>query len=169
MGTGQDDDLGNTDDRLPDTATGSSTEADQPAADSVEARSVPPDPADTRPPVPDSEARPPVPDSGARPATPPDSAPTGDARRRLAIVIALYTALRLGLTAVLAALLAIFMPLLVALAFALVLQMPLAFVLFRGTRQRLSEALAVANAQRRAERERLQAALAGDADGEDDR
>jgi hypothetical protein len=77
-------------------------------------------------------------------------------------VIALYTLERLGLTAALAFGLSYLMPLLVALAFAIVLQMPLAFVLFRGTRQRLSDALAVTNARRRAERERLRAALAGE-------
>jgi hypothetical protein len=95
-----------------------------------------------------------------------DPAPGPDpaARRRLAGIIAWYTAERLGLTAVLAALLALFMPLLVALAFAIVLQMPLAFVLFRRTRERLGAALAVTNAQRRSERDRLRAALAGEAE-----
>ena len=81
-------------------------------------------------------------------------------------MIALYSLERLGLTALLAFALAYFMPLLVALAFAVVLQMPLAFVLFRGTRDRLSAALAVANDRRRSDRDQLRAALAGDSDAD---
>ena len=77
-------------------------------------------------------------------------------------MIALYSLERLGLTALLAFALSYFMPLLVALAFAVVLQMPLAFVLFRGTRDRLSAALAVANDRRRSDRDQLRAALAGE-------
>jgi hypothetical protein len=81
-------------------------------------------------------------------------------------VIALYSLERLGLTALLAFALSYLMPLLVALAFAVVLQMPLAFVLFRGTRDRLSAALAVANDRRRSDRDQLRAALAGDSDAD---
>jgi hypothetical protein len=90
--------------------------------------------------------------------------PAGDPRTRLAGVIALYTLERLGLTAVLAFVLSYFMPVLVALAFAVVLQMPLAFVLFRRTRDRMSAALAVTNARRRSDRDQLRAALAGEDD-----
>lgn len=73
-----------------------------------------------------------------------------------------YTALRLGLIAVLTAVLALFMPLIVALAFAIILQLPLAYLLFPGPRKRVNAALAAASAQRRAERDRLRAALAGE-------
>ncbi len=79
-------------------------------------------------------------------------------------MIALYTLERLGLTVVLAFVLSYFMPVLVALAFAVVLQMPLAFVLFRRTRDRMSAALAVTNARRRSDRDQLRAALAGEDD-----
>lgn len=90
--------------------------------------------------------------------------PQANPRARLAGAITLYTVERLGLTAVLAFALSFFMPVLVALAFALVLQMPLAFVLFRGSRDRLSAALAVSNARRRSDRDRLRAVLAGEDD-----
>ena len=99
-----------------------------------------------------------------RPQSSPAADPAGDPRTRLAGVIALYTIERLGLTAVLAFILSYFMPVLVALAFAVVLQMPLSFVLFRGTREGLSAALAVTNARRRSDRDQLRAALAGEDD-----
>ena len=74
-----------------------------------------------------------------------------------------YTVLRLGLIAILTAGLALFMPLIVALLFAIIVQLPLAYVLFPGPRKRVNAAMAAASTHRRAERERLRAALAGDA------
>lgn len=73
----------------------------------------------------------------------------------------MYTILRLGLIAVLTAALALFMPLIVALLFAIIVQLPLAYVLFAGPRKRVNAAMATASAHRRAERERLREALAG--------
>lgn len=87
------------------------------------------------------------------------------ARGDLIGAIALYTVLRLGLMAVLTVALMFVMPLIVALAFAVVLQLPLALLLFRGPRHRLTAALARARSRRSAERDRLRAALLGDAPG----
>lgn len=85
----------------------------------------------------------------------------------LAGPLLVYTALRLGLIAVLTAVLVLFMPLIVALAFAIILQLPLAYLLFPGPRRRVNAALAAASGQRRAERDRLRAALAGEDSGAD--
>jgi len=76
--------------------------------------------------------------------------------------LAVYSLLRLALVAVLTALLMIFMPLIVALLFAVVIQLPLSWLLFAGPRRRVNEAMARSSAQRRAERDRLQAALSGE-------
>jgi hypothetical protein len=84
-------------------------------------------------------------------------------RGGLAGPLLVYTALRLGLIAVLTAVLALFMPLIVALLFAIIVQLPLAYVLFPGPRKRVNAAMAAVSAHRRAERERLRAALAGEA------
>lgn len=92
---------------------------------------------------------------------------TGTDRPALAGPLLVYTALRLGLIAILTVVLALFMPLIVALAFAIILQLPLAYLLFPGPRRRVNAALAAASAQRRAERDRLRAALAGDGPGAD--
>jgi len=81
--------------------------------------------------------------------------------------IAVYTVLRLGLMAVITVALMWFMPLIVALAFAVVAQLPLAIVLFPKQRRDLTAALAHAKADRTAERDRLRAALTGDAQDED--
>ncbi|WP_395729366.1 DUF4229 domain-containing protein [Nakamurella sp.] len=83
--------------------------------------------------------------------------------RGLARPLVVYTVLRLGLIAILTAVLVLFMPLIVALLFAIIVQLPLAYVLFSGPRQRVNAAMAAASAHRRTERERLRAALAGDA------
>lgn len=85
----------------------------------------------------------------------------------LAVAIALYTVLRLGLLAVLTVALMFVMPLIVALAFAVVLQLPLALLLFSGPRHRLTAAMARARSRRSAERDRLRAALLGDQPGTD--
>lgn len=81
---------------------------------------------------------------------------------RLAGPLVIYSVLRVGLIAVLTAVLAIFMPLIVALMFAIVLQLPLAWILFRGPRERVTDAMAQRSATRRAERQRLQSALSGE-------
>jgi len=73
-----------------------------------------------------------------------------------------YTALRVGLIAVVTALLMLFMPFIVALLFAIIVQLPLSWLLFAGPRRRVNEAMAASSAHRRAERERLRAALAGE-------
>lgn len=91
----------------------------------------------------------------------------GGGRPPLAGPLVIYTALRLGLIAVLTAVLVLFMPLIVALAFAIILQLPLAYLLFPGPRRRVNAALAAASGQRRAERDRLRAALAGEDSGAD--
>ena len=76
--------------------------------------------------------------------------------------LAVYTLLRLALVAVLTAVLTIFMPLIVALLFAIIIQLPLSWLLFAGPRRRVNEAMARSSAERRAERDRLQAALSGE-------
>jgi predicted PurR-regulated permease PerM len=79
-----------------------------------------------------------------------------------------YTLLRVVLFAVIAVALSIFMPLVVAALFAIVLQLPLAWVLFGRQRRRVNDAIARASRHRRADRDRLRAALAGTVDGSSD-
>jgi Protein of unknown function (DUF4229) len=116
--------------------------------------------------TPQAPARTSVPDAAEGPTAPVDPAaeagtpPVGPG---LAGPLLVYTALRLGLIAILTAMLALFMPLIVALLFAIIVQLPLAYVLFPGPRRRVNAAMAAASTHRRAERERLRAALAGDA------
>ncbi|HEY7814099.1 MAG TPA: DUF4229 domain-containing protein [Nakamurella sp.] len=89
--------------------------------------------------------------------------PTGPARNSgLAGPLLVYTVLRVGLIAVITMLLMLFMPFIVALLFAIIVQLPLSWLLFAGPRRRVNEAMAVSSAHRRAERERLRAALAGE-------
>jgi len=73
----------------------------------------------------------------------------------------IYSLLRVGLLVVLAAGLSFLMPLILALLFAVVLALPLSWVVFAGVRHRVNTAIAVKTAHRRAERERLRAALNG--------
>ncbi len=75
-----------------------------------------------------------------------------------------FTLLRIGLTAVLTAALMLIaqVPLIIALTIAIVLQLPLSMLLFGPQRDRLNAALAIRNADRRAERGRLRAELRGD-------
>lgn len=106
-----------------------------------------------------------VPDSDIQaPGVAPGSTPGVGAGRSVGLVgpLLVYTALRLGLIAVITALLMLFMPFIVALLFAIIVQLPLSWLLFAGPRRRVNEAMAASSAQRRAERERLRAALAGD-------
>lgn len=83
-------------------------------------------------------------------------------RGRLAGLLILYTALRLGLIVALTAVLQLFMPLIVALAFAVVIQLPLSLLLFGGPRRKVTAELAAVSANREAERSRLRAALRGE-------
>jgi Flp pilus assembly protein TadB len=105
--------------------------------------------------------------AGAPIGVPPDPAAPGagasSGRGGMIAPLLVYTVLRLGLIVVLTAVLVLFMPLIVALLFAIIVQLPLAYVLFSGPRKRVNAAMAAASAQRRSERERLRAALAGDA------
>ena len=93
------------------------------------------------------------------------AAPTGSDRpgAGLAGPLLVYSVLRVALIAVLTALLMLFMPFIVALLFAIIVQLPLSWLLFAGPRRRVNEAMAASSAHRRAERERLRAALAGEA------
>lgn len=106
---------------------------------------------------------------GAVPADPAAADPTvvGPAaqvpRGGLGGPLAVYSLLRLGLIVVLTAALSFFMPLIVALLFAIIVQLPLAYLLFSGPRKRVNAAMAASSAHRRAERERLRAALSGEA------
>lgn len=79
----------------------------------------------------------------------------------LAKWLLIYSVLRIGTLAVLAGGLSLLMPLILALLFAIVLALPLSWVLFAGPRRRVNEAMAISTAHRRAERERLRAALDG--------
>lgn len=85
--------------------------------------------------------------------------PTGPTK--LAKWLVIYSLLRIGLLLLLAALLSLVMPLILAMLFAVVLALPLSFLLFAGARRQLNGAMASANARRRQERARLQAALDG--------
>ena len=90
-----------------------------------------------------------------------EAATTVGGRSHLVRYLAVYSALRVGLVVVLTAVLAFFMPLIVALLFAIIVQLPVSWLLFAGPRRRVNEAMAASSAHRRAERERLRAALAG--------
>jgi hypothetical protein len=85
--------------------------------------------------------------------------------------IAGYTALRLGLVVALAVFLyfvpqlaGVQIPLIVAVLLAVVLQLPMAWLLFERQRNRLTGLMRTA--ERRGERDRLRAALAGTDEGE---
>lgn len=98
-----------------------------------------------------------------------DQVPTGNDQlpRRpahLARDLAIYTGLRFSLVIVLTVALAFFMPLIVALLFAIIVQLPLAWLLFSGPRGRVNDGIAIVNARRRSERERLQSELSGEPD-----
>jgi hypothetical protein len=136
-----------------------------------------PDPATAKPPVPlhaDAALVPlhadaalvPLPADAALVPLHADAAanPTSEGARpsHLFGYLAVYTLLRLALVAVLTAVLTIFMPLIVGVLFAIIIQLPLSWLLFAGPRRRVNEAMARSAAQRRAERNRLQAALSGE-------
>jgi hypothetical protein len=113
-------------------------------------------PADPAGPVPAPAT---VPTSGR--GTDPVTARPAGRSTGLAGPLLIYTALRVGLIALLTGLLMLFMPFIVALLFAIIVQLPLSWLLFGGPRRRVTEAMAATTAHRRAERERLRAALAG--------
>ena len=91
------------------------------------------------------------------------------AKKALARDVLVFSAARLGLVVAIAglvlgvsALLGATVPLVVALLIAVVAALPLSLLLFQGLRRRVNEGIVVVDAQRRAERERLQARLSGD-------
>lgn len=105
-----------------------------------------PEPSETRP----EPARPVSPTGG--PAQPPSPWP----------LLALYTLGRIALAAALVALLWVLgLGSFPGLLFGLLLSMPLSFVLLKGIRERLTEALAARSAVRRAGKEDLRARLRG--------
>ena len=75
--------------------------------------------------------------------------------------LVIYSLLRVALLVVLAAALSLLMPLILALLFAIVLALPLSWFLFAGVRRQVNAAMAISNASRRTERERLRSALNG--------
>lgn len=90
---------------------------------------------------------------------PQQTPPTGST---LARDIALYSVVRLALTALLALLLVLAgVPLLVSVLLALVVSLPLSWVLLRPLRLRVVAGLSAAGARRRAERDRLREQLRG--------
>jgi hypothetical protein len=92
------------------------------------------------------------------PATPP----------RVGVPLALYTLGRLLITAALVAVIWVAgLPGFPALLFGLLLSMPVSYLLLRGVRDRLTEALAARSVARRAEKQDLRARLSGD-DVDDD-
>jgi len=95
----------------------------------------------------------------------PDPAPVaGSAAGRSALGkwLAIYTLLRVAILLGLTGLLSLLMPLVLALLFGVILALPLAWVLCGGVRRRVDEAMTIARAGPRAERERLRQALNGD-------
>lgn len=106
------------------------------------------------------------PDQAPADAGPIDPA-AASARGGLAGPLLAYTALRVALIAAITAVLMLFMPFIVALLFAIIVQLPLAWLLFAEPRRRVNRAMAASSAHRRAERERLRAALAGEDDRPD--
>ena len=111
--------------------------------------------ADIPGPVPDGR---PIPEAG--PAEPDRPAP------RLGPALLRYSLLRFGLLLALAGILVLArVPLLMALLLAVIVALPLAWLVFAGPRLRANEAMAAATGHRRAERERLRAALEGSEGG----
>lgn len=99
-------------------------------------------------------------------APPPPPPPPGG---ELARAVITYSVLRLllvvGLILVLyylPRLAGVQLPLIMAVLLAVVLQLPMAWLLFAGPRLRVTALMAARSADRRTERERLRAALAGD-------
>lgn len=90
--------------------------------------------------------------------------PTGGPARPPSVwpLLALYTVGRLAMAAALVALLWVLgLGSFPGLLFGLLLSMPLSFVLLRGVRERLTEAMAARSTTRRAAKEELRARLAG--------
>ena len=98
--------------------------------------------------------------------SPVPSAPTGGAATppRIAPWLLLYTLGRLVIAVVLVALIwLVGLPGFPALLFGLLLSMPVAYVLLRPVRDRLTEGLAARNVARRTRKEQLRNRLSGDA------
>jgi hypothetical protein len=93
------------------------------------------------------------------PADAPADAPT--TAPSLAKWLVIYSLLRVALLVVLAAALSLLMPLILALLFAIVLALPLSWLLFANVRRQVNAAMAISNASRRSERDRLRSALNG--------
>jgi len=106
----------------------------------------------------------PISGTTAGPGPLPPEAPAGPPPPLVPVLLA-YTALRIVLIVVLAVLLSLVMIPLVALVFAVVLQLPLAWLLFAPLRRKVNLALAGRQSTRRVERDRLRAALRGEAAG----
>ena len=103
--------------------------------------------------------------------SPTPSAPSGGPATppRIAPWLALYTLGRLVIAVVLIALIwLVGLPGFPALLFGLLLSMPVAYVLLRPVRDRLTEALAARSVARRAAQEDLRTRLAGSPSDEDD-
>ncbi len=101
---------------------------------------------------------------GARVAPGELTSAAGDAAEpaHLAKWLVLYTAMRFAVLIVLAlGLYLAGLPLIVALAFAIALALPVSWLLLSPMRKRVTRAMAIASAGRRAERDRLRAALDG--------
>lgn len=94
------------------------------------------------------------------------STPTGrGALSGVAGPLVLYTLVRLAITTAITVLVMYFgVPFIVALAFGVVIQMPLSWLLLGSLRARVTAGLAAATVRRRAERDRLRAALSGERD-----
>ena len=98
--------------------------------------------------------------------SPTPSAPSGGPATppRIAPWLLLYTLGRLVIAVVLISLIwLVGLPGFPALLFGLLLSMPVAYVLLRSVRDRLTEALAARNVARRTRKEQLRARLSGDA------
>jgi hypothetical protein len=102
-----------------------------------------------------------TPDSAPSVSPEPSQEPAGVPR--IGVLLLLYTLARIGITVALLGLLWVAgVPLLPALLFVVLLQLPVAYLLLRPLRTRLTEALAVRGAARREAKERLRARLEGE-------
>ena len=97
---------------------------------------------------------------GGTPESPAGEAP---APQRLGLWLMIYTVGRIGITvAAVLVLLLLGLPLFPALLFGVLLAMPIAYLLLRPSRNRLTEILATRSAARKVAKERLRARLEGD-------
>ena len=95
--------------------------------------------------------------------TPESPAGAASAPSHLGLWLMIYTVGRIGITvAAVLLLLLLGLPLFPALLFGVLLAMPIAYVLLRPSRNRLTEILATRSAARRAAKEQFRARLEGD-------